>query len=75
MRKTFNLGSVFCIRLRLRYIGLVILVLTVVLSVYPAYSQWFYWVMGVIAGLLCFALMIACDNLTLLISSGSESGV
>jgi len=59
MNKTFNLGKLFGIRFRLHFTWFIIFFLVTGLLVYPNYTQWTYWVTGIIASLLFFASVIA----------------
>ncbi|MFC1987053.1 site-2 protease family protein [Chloroflexota bacterium] len=59
MGKVFNLGKLFGIEFRLHFTWFVIFILVTVLLVYPNYTQWLYWVIGVITSLLFFASVLA----------------
>ncbi|MBI3931102.1 MAG: site-2 protease family protein [Chloroflexi bacterium] len=59
MGSTFNLGKLFGIRFRLHFSWFVIFILVTVSLVDPDYSQWFYWVIGIITSLLFFASVVA----------------
>lgn len=59
MGKTFNLGKLFGIQFRLHFTWFIIFFLVTGLLVYPNYTQWFYWVAGIITSLLFFASVIA----------------
>ena len=59
MGSAFNLGRVFGIQLRLHYSWFVIFILVTVSLVSPNWSQWLYWVMGVVTSLLFFASVVA----------------
>lgn len=59
MNKTFNLGKLFGIRFRLHFTWFIIFFLVTGLLVYPNYTQWTYWVTGIIASLLFFASVVA----------------
>ena len=48
MGKAINLGRLFGIQFRLHFSWFLIFILVIVLLVYPYYSRWFYWLMGVI---------------------------
>ncbi len=59
MGKTFNLGKLFGIEFRLHFTWFLIFIFVTVSLVYPNYSQWFYWVIGIITSLLFFASVVA----------------
>ncbi len=59
MDSALNLGKVFGIQLRLHYSWFVIFVLVTVSLVFPAWSQWSYWVMGIATSLLFFSSVVA----------------
>ena len=59
MGKTFNLGKLFGIQFRLHFTWFIIFILVTVFLVYPDYSQWLYWVIGIITSLLFFASVVA----------------
>jgi len=59
MGKAFNLGKLFGIQFRLHFTWFIIFILVTVLLVYPDYSQWFYWIVGIITSLLFFASVVA----------------
>ena len=59
MDKAFNLGRVFGIQFRLHYSWFVIFIFLTVLLVYPDWSQWLYWVIGIVTSLLFFASVVA----------------
>jgi len=59
MGKAFNLGKLFGIQFRLHFTWFIIFILVTVSLVYPNYSQWLYWVAGIIASLLFFASVVA----------------
>lgn len=55
----FNLGKIFGIQFRLHFSWFIIFIIVTVSLVYPNYSQWHYWVIGIIASLLFFASVVA----------------
>jgi len=55
----FNLGRLFGIQVRLHYTWFVIFMLVTVSLVYPNWSQWLSWVVGIITSLLFFASVLA----------------
>ncbi|MFC2005037.1 site-2 protease family protein [Chloroflexota bacterium] len=59
MGKAFNLGKLFGIEFRLHFSWFIIFILVTGVLVYPNYSQWFYWVIGIVTSLLFFASVIA----------------
>ncbi len=59
MGSTFNLGRLFGIQFRLHFSWFIIFILVTFSLVYPDYSQWRYWVIGVITSLLFFASVVA----------------
>ena len=59
MGKVFNLGRLFGIQFRLHFTWFIIFILVTVFLVYPDYSQWLYWVIGIITSLLFFASVVA----------------
>lgn len=66
MGNAFNFGKLFGIQFRLHYTWFIVFVLVVVsLSaqyfpiVYPGWTRWIYWVIGIIASLLFFASVVA----------------
>jgi Zn-dependent protease len=59
MGKAFSLGRLFGIEFRLDFTWFVIFILVTVSLVSPNYSQWFYWVIGIVASLLFFASVVA----------------
>ena len=59
MGSAFNIGKVFGIQLRLHYTWFIIFTLVTVSLVFPAWSQWDYWVMGIVTSLLFFASVVA----------------
>ena len=59
MGSGFNLGRLFGIRFRLHFSWFIIFTLVTFVLVYPDYSRWSYWVIGVITSLLFFASVVA----------------
>ncbi len=59
MGSTFNLGRLFGIQFRLHFSWFIIFILVTFSLVYPDYSQWRYWVIGVITSLLFFTSVVA----------------
>jgi len=59
MGSAFNLGKLFGIQFRLHFTWFVIFILVTVLLVYPDFSQWLYWIIGIITSLLFFASVVA----------------
>jgi len=59
MGKTLNLGKLFGIQFRLHFTWFIIFALVTGLLVYPNYTQWLYWVIGIVASLLFFASVVA----------------
>ncbi len=59
MGKAFNLGKLFGIQFRLHFTWFIIFILVTVLLVYPDYSKWLYWIIGIITSLLFFASVVA----------------
>ncbi len=59
MGKVFNLGELFGIQFRLHFTWFIVFILVTVFLVYPDYSQWLYWVIGIITSLLFFASVVA----------------
>ncbi len=59
MGSTFNLGKLFGIQFRLHFGWFIIFILVTVSLVYPDYSQWLYWIMGIVTSLLFFASVVA----------------
>ncbi|MFC2034407.1 site-2 protease family protein [Chloroflexota bacterium] len=57
--KLFNLGSIFGIQFQLHFTWFIIFILVTILLVYPDFSQWLYWLLGIITSLLFFASVIA----------------
>lgn len=59
MGKAFNVGRLFGIQFRLHVSWFIIFILVTVFLVDPNYSQWFYWIIGIITSLLFFASVVA----------------
>ena len=59
MGNAFNLGKLFGIQFRIHFTWFIIFILVTVGLVYPNYSQWLYWVIGIITCLLFFASVVA----------------
>ncbi len=59
MGKTFNLGKLFGIQFGLHFSWFIIFILVTVSLVYPNYSQWSYWVIGIVTSLVLFASVVA----------------
>ena len=59
MGSLFNLGKLFGIQFRLHFSWFIIFILVTVSLVSPYYSQWLYWIIGIIASLLLFASVVA----------------
>ena len=59
MGKAFNLGKLFGIQFRLHFSWFIIFIIITVILVSPHYSQWLYWVTGIITSLLFFASVVA----------------
>ena len=59
MGNAFNLGRLFGIQIRLHYTWFIIFVLVTVSLVYPDWSRWLSWVMGIATSLLFFASVLA----------------
>jgi Zn-dependent protease len=55
----FNLGKIFGIEVRLHYTWFIIFILVTVSLVYPDWSQWLSWCIGIITSLLLFASVLA----------------
>jgi len=55
----FNLGKLFGIQFRLHFTWFIIFILVTVFLVYPDYSQWLCWIIGIITSLLFFASVVA----------------
>lgn len=54
-----HLGEVFGIRFRLHFTWFIIFALVTISLVYPEYSRWTYWVVGIITSLLFFGSVLA----------------
>lgn len=59
MGKVFNLGRLFGIQFRVHFSWFIIFALVTVFLVYPDYTKWFYWILGIITSLLFFASVLA----------------
>jgi Zn-dependent protease len=59
MGNAFNLGRLFGIQIRLHYTWFIIFMLVTVSLVYPDWSQWLSWVIGIVTSLLFFASVLA----------------
>jgi len=59
MRGVIHLGELFGIRFRLHFTWFIIFALVTISLVYPEYSRWTYWVVGIITSLLFFASVLA----------------
>jgi len=59
MGSAFNLGKLFGIQFRLHFSWFIIFILVTIFLVNPNYSQWLYWIIGIIASLLLFASVVA----------------
>jgi Zn-dependent protease len=59
MGKTFSLGRLFGIDFRLHFTWFIIFILVTVSLVSPNYSQWYYWVIGIVTSLVFFASVVA----------------
>ena len=59
MDGAFNIGKVFGIQLRLHYTWFIIFTFITVSLVFPYWSQWSYWLMGIVTSLLFFASVVA----------------
>lgn len=59
MDKAINLGKLFGIQFRLHFTWFIIFILVTLSLVHPNYSQWLYWIIGVVTSLLFFASVIA----------------
>ena len=59
MDGAFNIGKVFGIQLRLHYTWFIIFTFITVSLVFPYWSQWSYWFMGIVTSLLFFASVVA----------------
>jgi Zn-dependent protease len=59
MRGVIHLGELFGIRFRLHFTWFIIFALVTISLVYPEYSRWTYWVVGIITSLLFFGSVLA----------------
>jgi len=59
MGAVFNLGKLFGIQFRLHFSWFIIFILVTVSLVYPDYSEWLYWIIGIVTSLLFFASVVA----------------
>lgn len=59
MGSGIRLGKLFGIEFRLHFTWFIIFVLVTITWVQPYYSQWFYWVIGIVASLLLFGSVLA----------------
>jgi Zn-dependent protease len=59
MGKAFSLGKLFGIEFRVHFSWFVIFILLTMSLVYPYYTEWFYWVIGIVASLVLFASVVA----------------
>ena len=59
MGKTFNIGKLFGIQFRLHFSWFIIFILATLSLVFPNYSRWHYWVLGIITSLLFFSSVLA----------------
>jgi Zn-dependent protease len=59
MGRAFNIGRLFGIQVRLHYTWFIIFTMVTILLVYPDWSQWLSWVMGIATSLLFFASVLA----------------
>ncbi len=59
MGNALNLGKLFGIQFRLHFSWFIIFILVTASLVYPDYSKWFYWIIGIITSLLFFASVVA----------------
>jgi Zn-dependent protease len=59
MGSSINLGKLFGIQFQLHFSWFIIFILVTVALVYPDYSQWLYWVIGIATSLLFFASVVA----------------
>jgi Zn-dependent protease len=73
MGKTFNLGKLFGIQFRIHFTWFIIFILVTFALVYPNYSQWLYWVTGIITSLLFFASVVAHELAHSLV--GRDNGI
>ena len=59
MGKTISLGKLFGIQFRLHFSWFIIFALATISLVYPNYSQWLHWIIGIATSLLFFASVVA----------------
>jgi len=59
MGSVFNLGKLFGIESRLHFSWFIIFILVTLSLVYPDYSEWLRWVVGIVTSLLFFASVLA----------------
>jgi Zn-dependent protease len=59
MRGVIYLGKLFGIRFQLHFTWFIIFALVTISLVYPEYSRWTYWVVGIITSLLFFGSVVA----------------
>ena len=59
MGKALNLGKLFGIQFQLHFTWFIIFILVTVSLVYPNYSRWLYWTMGITTSLLFFSSLLA----------------
>jgi Zn-dependent protease len=59
MDSAFNVGKIFGIQLRLHYTWFVIFTLVTLSLVFPNWSKWYDWIIGIVASLLFFASVVA----------------
>lgn len=59
MDSAFNIGKIFGIQLRIHYTWFVIFTLVTLSLVFPNFSRWYDWVIGIVASLLFFASVVA----------------
>jgi Zn-dependent protease len=59
MGRTIYLGKLFGIQFRLHFTWFIIFFLVTGLLVYPNYTSWFYWILGIGTSLLFFASVLA----------------
>jgi Zn-dependent protease len=59
MRGVIHLGKLFGIRFRLHFTWFIIFALVTISLVYPEYSRWTYWIVGITTSLLFFGSVVA----------------
>ena len=59
MDSAISLGKLFGIQFKLHFSWFIIFILVTVFLVYPGYSHWLYWVIGITTSLLFFASVVA----------------